>query len=742
MKATRQAGPARRERRGPARHWVTRLSGALGVVILAGLGSGFATPVAHSTVAPPRSAPDSLRGTRASAPTAAPGNTRATVLVDQINPLAPRRDSVLEVSGRLRLATAAPVQGLPVQELSVQLALGSRLGSRHQLQRARTHDPDLTAVGPASPVGADRRFTIRLPMSALPLGGPGVYAMQVIATGTEDGERSELGRTTTFLPWVPDPLPPRVPIGWAWPVLDQPRHVPADQALATEIVPDGRLDALLAAPTAIPQAKVTPVVDPGLLDELDRLVEAGAASPALAAVGTNAQRQLARLRALSAQVAPIVLPYGNVDVSALVANGRAADVTAAIRQLGLPRAAASLGTKPDSSLGMPPDGCVSPEGLAKLASEGVSAVVLSESCLPVDPALTYTPTARARTLMAGRPLDALVSDPTLSVMAALGPTIAATARLAEQDFLAETAMIALEQPAVERSMVIAPPANWGPPVAWLRTLLADSALVPWIKPMSLEEILATPEAARGHPTETVPQLSGVYLSDVDAVRVRLQGACSMMLVATECLSEPLLLQAESAAWRFSPDDATRFLAGLSQVATDTEQGVRVAASPVVTLTSRSGRVPVTLENNLQHDVTVRLQLEALDRSHIRSATSLVRTLRPGQKVQVEVQVQAQSAGRFPVDLQLFTPAGTPVGAPVRIVVRSTVYGTVAVAITVGAVAVLFLAVLVRGIRKIRARRRASASPRAGLTDNLAGQLRTPPVQEQAGAEPSLERERM
>ena len=185
----------------------------------------------------------------------------------------------------------------------------------------------------------------------------------------------------------------------------------------------------------------------------------------------------------------------------------------------------------------------------------------------------------------------------------------------------------------------------------------------------------------------------------------------------------MLLQAESAAWRFRPDDATRFLAGLSQLATDTEQGVRVAASPVVTLTSRSGRVPVTLENNLPHDVTVRLQLEALDRSHIRSATSLVRTLRPGQKVQVEVQVQAQSAGRFPVDLQLFTPAGTPVGAPVRIVVRSTVYGTVAVAITVGAVAVLFLAVLVRGIRKIRARRRAAASPRAGLTDNLAGQLR-------------------
>ncbi|MGZ4666257.1 MAG: DUF6049 family protein, partial [Frankiaceae bacterium] len=558
------------------------------------------------------------------------------------------------------------------------------------------------------------------------------------------GQRIRVARTTTFLPWVPDPLPPRVPIGWAWPVLDQPRHVPADPTLAAEIAADGRLDALLAAPTAVPQAKVTPVVDPGLLDELDGLVQAGAANPALAATAVNAQRQLARLRAMSEKVAPIALPYGNVDVSALVANGRASDVTAAIQQYGLPRAATSLGAKPDRTMGMPPDGCASPEGLEKLASEGVTAVVLSEACLPVDPTLTYTPTARARTLVGGRPLNALVSDSTLSLMAALGPSLAPTARLAEQDFLAETAMIALEQPAVPRPMVIAPPADWEAPSAWLRTVLADTALVPWITPMPLAEILTTPEAARGPSPATVPQLSAAYLSDVNAVRVRLQGLCSMLADEPECRSEPLLLQAESAAWRFRPDDATRFLAGLSQLATDTEQGVRVAASPVVTLTSRSGRVPVTLENNLPHAVTVRLQLEALDRSHIRSATSLVRTLRPGQKVQVEVRVQAQSAGRFPVDLQLFTPAGTPVGSPVRIVVRSTVYGTVALAITIGAVAVLFLAVLIRAIRRIRARRSAATSRvgvPANLTKSFETSLETPPAPAPADVNPPLERER-
>jgi hypothetical protein len=690
---------------------------------------------------PPQSTPAGSGGSGGSgvgAPSADPAapDTGATVLVDQINPVVPHRGDTLEVSGRLRLAPATTAAGL-----SVQLALGSRLGSRQQLHQARGGAPDLPAVGPAVPVGGDRRFAIRLPLSALPLGGPGVYPLQVVATGTEDGRRGRLGRTTTFLPWLPDPQPPRLPVGWAWPVLDQPRHVPADPTLAAEAAPAGRLDSLLAAPTAVPQAKATVVVDPGLLDELDRLVQAGTDDPARSAAAANAQRQLARLRALSAQIAPMALPYGDPDVSALVPDGRAADVKAAVQQYGLPRAAAILGVKPDRSLGMPPDGCASPEGLAELAAQGITAVVLSESCLPVDPALTYTPTARARMLVAGRPLNALVSDPTLNVIAALGPTLAATGRLAEQDFLAETAMIALEQPAIRRPIVISPASDWGPPEPWLRTLLADSALVPWMKPMSLEEILATPEAARDAAPGTVPELSGAYLSDVDAVRVRLQGLCSMLSDAGECLSQPLLLQAESAAWRSRPDDAARFLAGISGLAAETAQGVRVAASPVVTLTSRSGRVPVTLENNLAHAVTVRLQLEALDRSHIRSATSLVRTLRPGQKLQVEVQVQAQSAGRFPVDLQLFTPAGTPVGGPVRIVVRSTVYGTVALTITIAAVAVLFLAVLLRGIRKIRRRRRATAATTVAVPENLPGQLRTPPMPQLAAAEPPLERER-
>ena len=119
------------------------------------------------------------------------------------------------------------------------------------------------------------------------------------------------------------------------------------------------------------------------------------------------------------------------------------------------------------------------------------------------------------------------------------------------------------------------------------------------------------------------------------------------------------------------------------------------ASPQVTLTSKSGKVPVTLENDLGAAVDVSLVLTSLDRSRVSSDTVVTRTVRAGQKVQVEVEVKAASAGTFPVRLTLYTADGQPLGTPVQVLVRSTRYGVVATIFTIVALSVLGLAVLFR-----------------------------------------------
>jgi hypothetical protein len=188
------------------------------------------------------------------------------------------------------------------------------------------------------------------------------------------------------------------------------------------------------------------------------------------------------------------------------------------------------------------------------------------------------------------------------------------------------------------------------------------------------------------------------------------GICTMLpakpaSLRTDCELSWTFLGAESAEFRGDLPAGRRLLAALIGRAGAYGSAVHVAASPEVTLTSRSGRVPVILENDLPQPVTVRLTLEARDRSRLRSATEITTTLRAKQKVQVEIRVRAESAGRFPVLLTLYSPSNQRLGTPLQITVRSTAYGLLAIAITAGAVGVLFLAVLVRAIRRLLALRR-------------------------------------
>ena len=72
------------------------------------------------------------------------------------------------------------------------------------------------------------------------------------------------------------------------------------------------------------------------------------------------------------------------------------------------------------------------------------------------------------------------------------------------------------------------------------------------------------------------------------------------------------LAAVSSRWRDDPTQAFPFRNSAEIALTSLAQQVKVVASPQVTLTSRSGKVPVTLENDLGAAVDVSLVLTSLD----------------------------------------------------------------------------------------------------------------------------------
>jgi hypothetical protein len=115
--------------------------------------------------------------------------------------------------------------------------------------------------------------------------------------------------------------------------------------------------------------------------------------------------------------------------------------------------------------------------------------------------------------------------------------------------------------------------------------------------------------------------------------------------------------------------------------------VHLPTSSSITLTSRTGRIPVTLRNDAGYPVDLVLSLQAPGLELIGGPTRDITLTRPIQTF--VFPARAQRTGRFPAELRLATRDGTPVGST-EIVVRSTAYNRIALVITVGAA--LFLAV--------------------------------------------------
>jgi hypothetical protein len=102
---------------------------------------------------------------------------------------------------------------------------------------------------------------------------------------------------------------------------------------------------------------------------------------------------------------------------------------------------------------------------------------------------------------------------------------------------------------------------------------------------------------------------------------------------------------------------------------------------VITLTSRSGVIPLTIRNEADYPVNVRVSLRSPGLEFLGGASRDVTLEPPGESF--SFPVRAQTTGRFGVAIEVQTPAGDPIASS-SIVVRSTAYNRVALVLTIGA----------------------------------------------------------
>ena len=615
-----------------------------------------------------------------------------------------------------------------------------------------------TEVGDLAP-GASVPYRLSVSRADLALTRPGVYwvGVHVLGASPEGRDVTADGRARTFMPLLPAPgtaasARTRTRLALLVPVKKPVQRGSAGRLVDTgswadTLGPDGRLDRLLAL-SARARQPVTWVVDPAVLDAVQSLARgnptadpapgAGASpaptssgspggagespattagSPSVQASGgeaaeTGAARTALRARAWLEEFrrqAPThtvaSVPYGDLDVASALAEGMSS-----VYRLG-----------------------------TTLSSRVLDGLGVQQATTVVDPPTGYLPEAALQRLEPDTPVllrrDAMPTATTSAVRRFGGPTLVLTDTAAEQGgpkpnsqfaalavrqrLLSEAALHALS-PDRAQPLVVSMPDYWNPGDAWNTARFFGGLDTSWLTMVDLRSVTAgATRASDGEPVaypdedrrDRLPQ------ANLQATRslVTTSNVFDRLLTAPDPADQPLdriAMLASSSAARTNPVLAVRLVDGTDAYVRAQMAQVRVEGPQFVMMSGESGPIQVTLVNGMQQSVTVGLTVSTPGSAPgaVRIADVEPVTLGAGRRTSIRLLARSEDIGVHAVSLTPTNADGVPLGASTQLSVRTSNVSTVIWVIMAIGGGLLFLAIAVRLLRRVR-RRRATHGPR-------------------------------
>lgn len=707
-----------------------------------------------------------------------------TVSVTELLPRAPAPGSAFEVVGAVRNTSST----LTVRTPRVRLARGDVITSRGELHQqeqdgavfpkrftSRPVKDDRGAVLDSLAPGAVGYFDVQTDVDSLGLTRTGVYPLDVEARGSLDDDRLQtLGAAPTWVPFfTAEAHVKRNKVAVLLPVTSPPHQAPDNSFLDDELAADlrdGPLAQLLIsagaaatpgcstraarrndgaadpAPARCEPVPVTYAVDPDLVSAAvamagtDYRVGSGGRTdrrPGTGRAAAVAWLERLKRQAADAQGSVLALPYADPDVDALArsAPGRVA-IADAVRLGNAVLADQVPGARVDAVL--PPSqgsGILTKDAADALIPQSAHpiAYVLDESAFPdlEDAGRVRSPSAHVVLgPTTGDPLQALVVEDGLSSLLT-GPTSQDEgSRLAEQRFIAESAIVAAEAPGVSRTFVLSPDRYTSVNGPALTEALRDVGRLPWLCPVALEPLTqpvaegggescanpASPTEARrnvdrddprtalrqGTDAELPPgHLEQVAFQERRAVQLTDQVLTSsgerddQAIDALQRRMRQAVARAESSAWRQDGSKQALQERLLDGALTALVKQVNVLTGRVL-LTSDKGTIQVAVENTSDLPVQLRLQFSLPGRKDVE--TGLV-TVPPKRSVPASIKVGGLRSGTFPVAVQMRDRDGKAFRGLVYVQVRSTRFGRLALGVTFAAAAVLLVAAGTRIARR-------------------------------------------
>ena len=636
-------------------------------------------------------------------PAHAQGTTSVSLRLVSQTPWASLSDPVVD------LAVLARNDGAdPLGDLTLGLTLGSAVRSRNVYESSLTDGPGLpidartiTQTGTLE-AGAERRFHSSIDLSAVggvSLSDSLVYPLRVdIRSGGIP--IAVLNTPVIFLVRRPEvPLLLTTVVELSAPIALGPDGRLMDPSFEAAIAPDGTLAAEVAAldrMAADPSSPVELVVQPGLLDQLQRMSDGyervdGSSVPSGAGSAAHAAALLARLRTVAASptVDVVPLPFAAPTVPSLLASGLGSDF-AAQTATGLDTIRTILRVEPTSTVARPTAGALDDAGVNALAAIGATTILGDADTVGRPPQPNdFAPPPTASLAVGGETRALVLPDPsTQSLLAGTGflddPVRAA------QAMLGELAAIWREQPVPTTPRGVAVSLPSGLPSRFWGAFLGRIAGAPFLRSTSAEDLVVDippPAAPSPLATPATARFSPAYAEAIKGERRDLLAFRSMMIDGSPIPDRLArdLLYAEAAQYLGNEDAGRAWIDQVNRVTQAIFARAVPDTSQEFTFLAETGSIPLIMGDPGEIPIRFSLQLRSSRFRFPQGDQQNVTLADPHQVVTFEAA--ALAAGQGTVQVIVRAPSGRPIGQT-QLVVRSTSVNHIALGVTIAAAVVL------------------------------------------------------
>ena len=584
------------------------------------------------------------------------------------------------------------------------------------------------SIGGLEP-GETATYEVELKRSQIPAEEPGVYWFGAHALGNTTEVRDDIadGRARTFLPLLPPETRASVDTSLVIPLRREIQHtrtgrLTGEADWAGDLGAGGSLRELVDLGTAARNRPVTWLIDPALPDAVQALVDgnrprsladssesgdpdeapspdtsggpsaSSSASPqdpprAPGAAAAPGEEWLSRLDEALDNGRVLALPYGDVDVSAAHDHGPALLRTARLRagdQLDL----LDVSTSPAVA---PTTGYLSTEALTALP--GGTTTLLTDRMLPPGTPDQPMDVQGQRVLFAS----------TAVAEGGPGPDDPLGTVAVRQRILAEAAVRLVDE--ARTPLVVVLPQTWTPdrPQAFWRGLG-----VPWLSLTDPTTVVSDDEIAADEldypPEQRAAELPAANFTTAQELAEAGQVLANVLTNNDEIdqqVTDEVLASLSYGSRRNAEEVRERAEQSLRWLERRS-RAVRVDAPPGVTLSSAAGRFAATLTNRLDHPVTI--SLKAVTDASLSVDTPATIDLPPRGSQSVLLDARAGTPGVHYVRLVVTDDTGSPLGSSATLPVRSAQVSQVIWLILGVGVGLLFLAIAVRLVRRIRSER--------------------------------------